>query len=105
MHVNRNERNKTVHNLVSSQTNYSYDKNDILQTGMIRLSHDTIYVQPIPDHLAKHVTTGNGAKLHLVYRKSTDVNDCQSKAGIANLLDEGQLVTPPPPPPHLPMFF
>lgn len=70
---------------------------------MIRLSRDTLFVQPIPEHLAKHATAGNGAKLHhLVYRKSTDVNDCQTKAGHLTALyhrstrccfDEGQLVT------------
>lgn len=53
---------------------------------MIRLSRDTLFIQPIPDHLAKHVITGNGAKLHLVHRKSTDVNDCQSKTGLASFI-------------------
>lgn len=79
---------------------------------MIRLSRDTLFVQPIPEHLAKHATAGNGAKLHLVYRKSTDVNDSQTKAGHLTALyhrsarccfDEGQLVTPfssPPPLSH-----
>lgn len=78
---------------------------------MIRLSRDTLFVQPIPEHLAKHATAGNGAKLHLVYRKSTDVNDCQTKAGHLTALyhrstrccfDEGQfsysILFPPPPP-------
>lgn len=81
---------------------------------MIRLSRDTLFVQPIPEHLAKHATAGNGAKLHLVYRKSTDVNDCQTKAGHLTALyyrstrccfDEGQLVTPFSSPPPSPTVF
>lgn len=80
---------------------------------MIRLSRDTLFVQPIPEHLAKHATAGNGAKLHLVYRKSRYVNDCQTKAGHLTTLYhrstrccfyEGQLVTLFSPPPPLPLF-
>lgn len=49
---------------------------------MIRLSRDTLFVHPLPEHLAKHVTTtGSGGKPHLVYRKSAEQVPCQTKAG------------------------
>ena len=49
---------------------------------MIKLSNDTLYVHPLPDHLAKHVTSGSGgAKTHLVYRKSKVSSQCQTKVG------------------------
>lgn len=49
---------------------------------MIKLSRDTLYVHPLPDHLAKHVTRGSGgAKTHLVYRKSKVSSQCHTKVG------------------------
>ena len=49
---------------------------------MIKLSRDTLYVHPLPDHLAKHVTSGRGgAKSHLVYRKSKVSSQCHTKVG------------------------
>ena len=48
---------------------------------MIKLSRDTLYVHPLPDHVAKHVTGGSGgAKTHLVYRKSKVSSQCHTKA-------------------------
>lgn len=49
---------------------------------MIKLSRDTLFVDPLPDHLAKHVTRGSGgAKSHLVYRKSKLSSQCHTKVG------------------------
>ena len=49
---------------------------------MIKLSRDTLYVHPLPDHLAKHVTSGSGgAKTHLVYRKSKVLSQYHTKVG------------------------
>ena len=49
---------------------------------MIKLSRDTLYIHPLPDHLARHVTSGSGgAKTHLVYRKSKVLSQCHTKVG------------------------
>ena len=49
---------------------------------MIKLSRDTMYIHPLPDHLAKHVTSGRGgAKTHLVYKKSKVSFQCHTKVG------------------------
>lgn len=48
---------------------------------MIRLSDDTLFVHPLPNHLKNHVTTKSGAKPHLVYRKSAKQIKCQSNTG------------------------
>ncbi|XP_078372204.1 A disintegrin and metalloproteinase with thrombospondin motifs 6-like isoform X1 [Oculina patagonica] len=60
--------------------------NDKGLTGMIKLSSETLFVHPLPDHLAQHVTTGSGAKPHLVYRKSAIPLNCGTKAGAASNL-------------------
>ncbi|KAL9986871.1 hypothetical protein ACROYT_G001079 [Oculina patagonica] len=57
--------------------------NDRGLTGMIKLSSQTLFVYPLPDHLAKHVTTGSGAKPHLVYRKSAEPLHCETESGVA----------------------
>ncbi|KAL9986875.1 hypothetical protein ACROYT_G001084 [Oculina patagonica] len=62
--------------------------NDKGLTGMIKLSSETLFVHPLPDHLAKHVTTGSGAKPHLVYRKSAEPLHCETKAA-SNLVATG----------------
>lgn len=48
------------------------------QSGMIRLSSDTLFVHPIPDHLVKHVTDRKGTTPHLVYRKPSSQANCQT---------------------------
>ena len=50
---------------------------------MIRLSRDTLFVHPIPDHLAQHVTTRSGAQPHLVYR--IPLNPLHCKTGICKV--------------------
>ncbi|KAK2559265.1 A disintegrin and metalloproteinase with thrombospondin motifs 6 [Acropora cervicornis] len=44
--------------------------------GMLRLSRDTFFIHPVPDHLTKHVTTQS--KPHLIYKKSSSLPICQS---------------------------
>ena len=46
------------------------------QTGMLRLSRDTFFIHPVPDHLTKHVTTQS--KPHLIYKKSSNLPICLS---------------------------
>ena len=58
-----------------------HDQFDILQTGMIKLLSETFFVHLLPDHLAKHVTTGSGARPHLVYRKSAEPLHCKTRSG------------------------
>jgi len=48
---------------------------------MIRLSDDTLFVHPLPNHLKNHVTAKSGAKPHLVYRKSAKQIKCHSNKG------------------------
>lgn len=40
------------------------------QTGLVKRSHDTFVIHPLPAHLARHVTSDEGATPHLVYKRS-----------------------------------
>ena len=40
------------------------------QTGLVKRSHDTFVIHPLPAHLARHVTSDEGATPHLVYKIS-----------------------------------
>ena len=61
----------------------------LFQTGMLRLSRDTFFIHPVPDHLTKHVTIQSKAKPHLIYKKSSNLPICQS--GILAVLVLGLL--------------
>lgn len=46
---------------------------------MVKTSRDTLFVHPLPEHLAKHVTSSDGATPHLVYRRSFREDDVSYK--------------------------
>ena len=53
------------------------------QTGLVKTSRDTLFLHPLPPHLAKHVTSSKDATPHLVYRRSFEDSDawCNIKSG------------------------
>ena len=56
------------------------------QTGLVKTSRDTLFLHPLPQHLAKHVTSSKDATPHLVYRRSFEDSDvwCNIKSGKIN---------------------
>ncbi|CAH3193208.1 unnamed protein product, partial [Porites evermanni] len=49
--------------------------NDGGLTGLVKTSRDTLFLHPLPPHLAKHVTSSKDATPHLVYRRSFEDSD------------------------------
>lgn len=62
-------------NVVSDPQSTVAVRNDGGLTGMVKTSRDTLFVHPLPEHLAKHVTSGDDATPHLVYRRSFREDD------------------------------
>lgn len=62
-------------NVVSDPQSTVAVRNDRGLTGMVKTSRDTLFVHPLPEHLAKHVTSGDDATPHLVYRRSLREDD------------------------------
>ncbi|XP_068732164.1 A disintegrin and metalloproteinase with thrombospondin motifs 6-like isoform X2 [Montipora capricornis] len=44
-------------------------------TGMVKTSRNTLFVHPLPAHLAKHVTSNRDVTPHLVYRRTLKQSD------------------------------
>lgn len=42
---------------------------------MVKTSRETLFVHPVPSHLAKHVTSNDDATPHIVYRGSYTEDD------------------------------
>ena len=46
----------------------------IFQTGMVKTSRETLFVHPLPAHLAKHLPRNGDATPHLIHRRSSNEN-------------------------------
>ena len=55
----------------------------------MKTSRDTLFVHPLPAHLAKHVTSSEDAIPHLVYRRSLKEDDVLLKNDVLHLDEEG----------------
>lgn len=62
--------------------------NDGGLTGIVKTSRDTLFVHPLPAHLAKHVTSSEDAIPHLVYRRSLKEDDVLLKNDFLHLDEE-----------------
>lgn len=45
-----------------------------IQTGMVKTSRETLFVHPLPAHLAKHLPSNGDATPHLIHRRSSNQN-------------------------------
>ncbi|KAK3699418.1 hypothetical protein QZH41_018585, partial [Actinostola sp. cb2023] len=51
-------------------------------TGLIQYLEDSMFIKPLPSHLAKHYGTVGGAQPHVIHRRSiNDFRDCQQTKG------------------------
>ena len=57
---------------------------------MVKTSRDTLFVHPLPEHLAKHVTSGDDATPHLVYRRSFREDDVSYNEDVLKPESEGE---------------
>ena len=57
---------------------------------MVKTSQDTLFVHPLPGHLAKHVTSNDDATPHLVYRRSFREDDVSYNDDILYPESEGE---------------
>lgn len=57
------------------------------QTGMVKTSRDTLFVHPLPAHLAKHLPSNGDATPHLIHRRSSN----QNRAGYNRETTKGYL--------------
>ncbi|KAM7451841.1 metalloendopeptidase [Porites harrisoni] len=69
--------------------------NDGGLTGLVKTSRDTLFLHPLPPHLAKHVTSSKDATPHLVYRRSFEDSDawCNIKSDEADIRSKRFLET------------
>ena len=51
---------------------------------MVKTSRDTLFVHPLPEHLAKHLTSGDDYTPHLVYRRSFREDDFSFNEDVLN---------------------
>lgn len=59
------------------------------QTGIVKTSRDTLFVHPLPAHLAKHVTSSEDATPHLVHRRSVKEEVISLKNDVIHMVKEG----------------
>lgn len=59
------------------------------QTGIVKTSRDTLFVHPLPAHLAKHVTSSEDATPHLVHRRSVKEDVISLKNDVMHMVKEG----------------
>ena len=57
---------------------------------MVKTSRDTLFVHPLPAHLAKHVTSNDDVTPHLVYRQSLNKEDDPYKDDVLYPENEGE---------------
>ncbi|XP_015758816.1 PREDICTED: A disintegrin and metalloproteinase with thrombospondin motifs 18-like [Acropora digitifera] len=66
-------------------------------TGMVKTSRDTLFVHPLPAHLAKHLPSNGDATPHLIHRRSSNKNragynrETTKDGKITNLKRTGEL--------------
>lgn len=57
-------------------------------TGIVKTSRDTLFVHPLPAHLAKHVTSSEDATPHLVHRRSVKEEVVSLKDDVMHVVNE-----------------
>ena len=55
----------------------------------MKTSRDTLFVHPLPAHLAKHVTSSEDATPHLVHRRSVKEDVISLKNDVLHMVKEG----------------
>ena len=55
----------------------------------MKTSRDTLFVHPLPAHLAKHVTSSEDATPHLVHRRSVKEEVISLKNDVMHMVKEG----------------
>lgn len=55
----------------------------------MKTSRDTLFVHPLPAHLAKHVTSSEDATPHLVHRRSVKEDVISLKNDVMHMVKEG----------------
>ena len=61
---------------------------------MVKTSRDTLFVHPLPEHLAKHVTSNDDATPHLVYRRSLREDDVSFNEDVLNSESDEDVLKP-----------